>query len=131
MSEPADLKYTEDHEWARLEGGEATVGIADYAQDQLGDIVYVDLPEPGSVVNRGEVFGAVESVKAVADLFSPLSGEILAVNEALADAPEKVNEDPYGAGWMVKLKLAEPGELEGLMDAPAYESYVEQEKGKG
>ncbi len=117
MEFPADLLYTDDDEWLRIEGVEGVVGITDYAQDQLGDIVYIELPTPGSMFQRGQSLGVVESVKAVADLFAPASGEVLVVNEDLADAPELVNESPYERGWMVRFRLEDPEEREGLMDA--------------
>jgi glycine cleavage system H protein len=116
---PAELKYSKDHEWLRLAGAEAEVGITDYAQQQLGDVVYVELPEVGRVVNQGEVFGAIESVKAVSELFSPASGEIVAVNTELSNKPEQVNADPH-ATWIVRLKLRDAGETASLLDADAY-----------
>ena len=123
---PADLKYTKDHEWLKPAGdGTALVGITNYAQDALGDVVFVDLPEVGSSFAEGEEFGTVESVKTVSELNMPAAGEILEVNETLSDHPEAVNEDPYGKGWMVKLKLA--GDLSGLLDAKAYEALVSAE----
>lgn len=111
MSVPEQLKYTKDHEWVRIEGDTATIGVTVHAQEQLGDVVFLELPEVGSTVCIGDSFGTVESVKAVSDLFAPLAGEVTAVNEALADAPETVNSDPYGEGWMIKLKIADPGDL--------------------
>lgn len=117
---PEDVKYTDDHEWAKLDGDVATIGISDYAQDQLGDIVFVELPESGSSFDKGEEFGSVESVKAVSELYMPLGGEIVDVNPELEDAPEQVNNDPYGGGWMVKVKLADPAEFDALMDKEAY-----------
>ena len=119
---PSDLKYTRDHEWLRLEGGQARVGITDYAQKQLGDIVYLELPEVGRTLNQGEVFGTIESVKAVSDVIAPLSGEIVEVNEALGSGPEAINDDPYGEGWMVRIRLSDPSQADGLMDADAYEA---------
>ncbi len=124
---PQDLKYDREHEWVRLDGDVATIGISDFAQDQLGEVVYVDLPTAGDAVNAGESFGEVESVKSVSELFSPVSGEILEVNDALGDAPETVNEDPYGDGWMIKVKLADTSEVAGLMDAAAYEAFLAEE----
>jgi glycine cleavage system H protein len=118
---PTDLRYTKDHEWVRLEGDEATVGITDYAAGQLGDIVFVELPEAGRNLEQFATFGVVESVKAVSDLFAPVSGEVLAGNEALAGSPELVNSDPYGEGWMIRLKVADTVELDGLLDADAYD----------
>lgn len=124
---PKDLKYDREHEWVRLEGDVATIGISDFAQDQLGEVVYVDLPSVGEAVSTGESFGEVESVKSVSELFSPVSGEIVEVNEALEDAPETVNEDCYNAGWMIKVKLEDAGEVEALMDADDYEAYIAEE----
>jgi len=123
---PADLKYTKDHEWLKPAGdGTALVGITHYAQDALGDVVFVDLPEAGATFGQGEEFGTVESVKTVSELNMPAAGEVLEVNASLADHPEAVNEDPYGKGWMVKIKLA--GDLSGLLDAKAYEALVSAE----
>lgn len=126
MNIPNDLRYTEEDEWIRVEGEEATVGITDYAQDSLSDIVYLELPEVGDFFGVGEAFGVVESVKAAADLFMPVSGDIIAINEDLIDTPELVNEDPYGAAWMVKIKMSEPGQLDDLMDAEAYKAFMEE-----
>ncbi|RMB56749.1 glycine cleavage system protein GcvH [Dokdonia sinensis] len=120
MSIPAELKYTKDHEWVRLEGDVATVGITAFAQGELGDIVYVEVETLDETLEKDEVFGTVEAVKTVSDLFLPLSGEIIAFNEALEDAPETVNSDPYGDGWMVKVKISTPSEIEELLDAAAY-----------
>jgi glycine cleavage system H protein len=117
---PEDVKYTDDHEWAKLEGDVATIGISDYAQDQLGDIVFVELPETGSSFDKGEEFGSVESVKAVSELYMPLGGEVVEINPELEDAPEQVNSDPYGGGWMLKVKVADPAEFDALMDKAAY-----------
>lgn len=122
MSFPQDLKYTKTHEWIRLEGGTATVGITDYAQSELGDVVFLELPQPGRVLKQEESFGTIEAVKAVSDIYSPLSGEVIASNGDLAGSPELVNKDCYGAGWMVKLKLSNPAETAGLLDAGAYEN---------
>ena len=119
---PSDLRYTKDHEWVRVDGGEATVGITEYAAGQLGDIVFVELPDSGRSLAQFAAFGVVESVKAVSDLFAPLSGEVTNTNDALAGSPELVNSDPYGAGWMIRLKLAAPGELDELLDATAYDA---------
>jgi glycine cleavage system H protein len=118
---PSDLRYTKEHEWVRVDGGEATVGITDYAAEQLGDIVYVELPEPGGDIEQFATFGVVESVKAVSDLFAPVTGEVVARNEALGDRPELVNGDPYGDGWMVRVRLADADQLAELLDAAAYE----------
>ena len=117
---PDDLRYTEDHEWARQEEERVRCGISDYAQDQLGDIVFVDLPQPGDTLEKGQEFGTVESVKAVAELYMPLSGEILSVNPSLEDSPNLVNESPYTDGWMIEVKPADPGELASLMSSDAY-----------
>lgn len=117
---PEDVKYTDDHEWAKLDGDVATIGISDYAQDQLGDIVFVELPETGSSFDKGEEFGSVESVKAVSELYMPLGGEVIEINPELEDAPEQVNSDPYGGGWMLKVKVADPAEFDALMDKAAY-----------
>ena len=117
---PDDLKYTEDHEWSRLENGEVTIGVCDYAQDQLGDVVFVELPQVGDTFDKGQEFGTVESVKAVSELFIPLGGEVTAVNGSLEDTPELVNSEPYTGGWMVKIKPADVSELDGLMTKDAY-----------
>ena len=124
---PKELKYDREHEWVRVDGDVATIGISHFAQDQLGEVVYVDLPSAGGSVAAGESFGEVESVKSVSELFSPVSGEILEVNNALDDAPETVNADPYGDGWMIKVKLADPAEVDALMDADGYEAYLAEE----
>ena len=119
---PGDLKYTSTHEWVRVSGDTAEIGITKYASDELGDIVFVDLPEVGAPVQAGAVAGSIESVKAVAELASPVSGEVVAVNGVLSDTPETVNEDPYGAGWMAKVKMSSPSDLDRLLDAAAYEA---------
>ncbi len=124
MSVPSDLRYTRDHEWVRLEGDEATVGITQYAADQLGDIVFVELPDAGKALEGSRPFGVVESVKAVSDLFAPLGGEVVATNPALTSDPELVNSDPYGQGWMVRLRVADESELEDLLDAETYDALV-------
>ena len=121
-SYPDDLLYHSEHDWARLEGDEATFGITWYAQDALGEVVYFDLPRVGANVSSGEAYAEVESVKAVSDVYAPLSGEIVEVNEALADEPEAINQDPYGEGWLVRVKLTDPSEKDSLMDAAAYEA---------
>ena len=121
---PKDLRYYEKHEWVRVEGDSAVIGISHFAQDQLGEVVYVDLPSAGTSLSAGDQFGEIESVKSVSELFSPLTGEIVEVNEALSDAPETVNSDPYGEGWMLKVRMADAGELDSLMDAEAYEAFV-------
>ena len=119
MSYPSDLKYTKDHEWVRIEGGQARVGITDYAQKQLGDVVYLELPEVGRTVNQGDVFGTIESVKAVSELYAPVGGEVVEVNTAVAQRPEAVNSDPHST-WMIVLKVANTGEVSGLLDSAAY-----------
>lgn len=121
-----DLLYTDDDEWIRVDGDEATIGVSDYAQDSLSDIVYLELPEIGESFEEGDAFGVVESVKAAADLYMPVSGEIIEVNEALLDEPEAVNEDPYGKAWMVRIKLSDKSQLDALMDADAYRAYCEE-----
>ncbi len=123
-SYPDELKYHREHDWARIEGEHATFGITWYAQDTLGEVVFFDPPEVGKTVASGDPYAEVESVKAVSDVFSPLSGEIVEVNEALGDSPDKVNEDPYGEGWMVKVRLSDPAEVESLMDAAAYQDML-------
>jgi glycine cleavage system H protein len=127
MAYPSDLKYSNDHEWVRIDGDEATIGISDFAQDQLGEVVYVDLPDEGDSVKAGEAFGEIESVKSVSELVSPVSGEIVKVNEALDDAPETVNEDAYGAGWMIVVKMSDEAEADSLMESGAYETFVAEE----
>ena len=124
MNIPTDLKYTKDHEWVRIEGNIATVGITDFAQGELGDIVYVEVETVDETLEREEVFGTVEAVKTVSDLFSPLSGEIIEFNEELESEPEAVNEDPYGAGWMVKIKIENQEEVNDLLDADAYKGII-------
>jgi glycine cleavage system H protein len=119
-SYPDDLKYHAEHDWARVEGEEATFGITWYAQDALGEVVFFDPPETGAQVSKDQAYAEVESVKAVSDVFAPLSGEILEVNQVLADTPEKINEDPYGEGWMVKIRLSDPSEVDSLLDVNAY-----------
>jgi glycine cleavage system H protein len=121
---PDDLRYSQEDEWARLEGDRVTIGVTDFAQQQLGDIVFVELPKVGANIERGEPFGVIESVKAVSDLFAPVSGEVLEVNTALAEQPESVNEDCYREGWMVTVGLADPSEFEALMDGAAYGQHV-------
>jgi glycine cleavage system H protein len=121
---PTDLRYTKDHEWVRLEGSNATVGITEYAANQLGDIVFVELPEVGRKLSQSAVFGVVESVKAVSDLYAPVSGPVVEANAALAGQPELVNSEPYGAGWMLRVTVADSAELEGLLDAAAYDALI-------
>jgi glycine cleavage system H protein len=121
---PTDLRYTKDHEWVRVDGDEATVGITEYASGQLGDIVFVELPDAGRTLEQFATFGVVESVKAVSDLFAPVSGEVLATNEALTGSPELINADPHGGGWMIRVKLAKPEEVDELLDAAAYDELI-------
>ena len=118
------FRYTKEHEWVLVEGDTGTVGITDHAQQELGDIVYVDLPKVGALIEQGKSLGSVESVKAVSEIYSPISGEVLEINTLLADAPEKLNEDPHGAAWLVKMKLGNPGELKDLLSAADYQTYV-------
>ena len=122
---PDGLHYSKDHEWLRVEGETGTVGITDHAQDSLGDVVYVELPKVGDSFGGHESFGSVESVKAVSELFLPVSGEVVEVNESLQDEPEKVNTDPYGDGWMVRIRLADAGQVDGLLSAKEYEDFVQ------
>ncbi len=124
MSVPGDLQYTKSHEWVRVEDGVATVGITDHAQDELGDVVFVELPEQGATLAPGDSFGAVESVKAVSDLYAPVGGEVVEVNSALEDSPEKINEDPYGEGWILKLRISDEADL---LSAADYEKLLEEE----
>ncbi len=125
MNYPTNIKYTSEHEWIRIEGDEAYVGITDYAQDQLGDIVFIDIPSVGETLEQGEVFGTIEVVKTVSDLFLPVAGEVLEQNEALTDNPELVNQDPYGEGWLIKIKPNDVADVEGLLDAAAYQAGLE------
>ena len=131
MKVEKDLLYTKTHEWIRVEGDLATTGITDHAQQELSDIVYVELPEVGDSFQQGEVYATVESVKAAAGVYMPVGGEIIEVNEALMDAPQLVNEDPFGEGWFVKFTIANPAELETLLDAAAYEKFVQEEEEGG
>ncbi len=129
MDFPRDLKYTKEHEWVREEDDNTVVvGITDYAQDSLGDVVYVELPQEGGSVTKNEPFGVVESVKAVSDLYSPVTGTVVEVNDAIIDSPEAINEDPYGDAWMIKVELASPEELGDLLTAEEYQNYIEEEK---
>lgn len=121
------LRYSRTHEWARIEGDVATVGVTDYAQSELGDITYLELPQPGTQVKQGEPMGVIESVKAASDIYSPVSGEVIEANEGVVDAPEKVNQSPYGEAWLVKIRLSDPSEVENLMDAAAYEQFLAEE----
>jgi glycine cleavage system H protein len=125
MTIPADLKYTKEHEWVRIEGDTATFGLTDHAQEALGDIVFVELPEEGRTVDAGDAFAVVESVKAVSDIYAPLAGEVIEGNEALEDTPEKVNEEPYGDGWIAKVKITD-GDTSHLMDADAYSKFLQE-----
>jgi glycine cleavage system H protein len=124
---PEEFRYSKDHEWLRVEGDRGTVGITDYAQKQLGDVVFVELPEVGRALAAGEVFGTVESVKAVSELFSPVAGEVVEVNTALAQKPETINSDPHGAAWMIKVRITDPAGVGELMDAAGYEAFVAAE----
>lgn len=124
MNIPANLKYTEDHEWVKIDGDIAIVGITDFAQSELGDIVFVDIQTEGETIQKGEVFGAIEAVKTVADAFMPLTGEIIEVNADLEASPESVNQDPYGAGWMIKIKHQDSGELDSLLSAEQYQDII-------
>jgi glycine cleavage system H protein len=121
---PAGYRYTKDHEWIKVEGGTATIGITDYAQHELGDVVFVELPQPGTQLTAGQSFGTVESVKAVSEVYCPVAGEVVEANGTLASAPEKINQDPHGAAWLIKIKLSSPAEADSLMDAAAYEAFV-------
>ncbi len=127
MDFPDDLKYTKEHEWCRIQGQRAVIGITDHAQDQLGDIVYVELPDVGDPVKKGEAFGVVESTKAVSELFSPVTGKVVEVNDPLSDAPETINEDPYEEGWMIQVEVSDPGELASLLDAAGYKKFLQEE----
>ena len=122
---PEDLKYSKDHEWVRVDGEECVVGITDFAQGELGEVVYVELPEVGESYEAGDEIGTIESVKAVAEVYAPIGGEVVAVNESLADAPEKVNDDPHGEGWLIRVKASSPDALGELMDASAYREFVD------
>ena len=128
MEFPDDLRYTREHEWARRRDGKVVVGITDFAQDQLGDVVYVELPDVGDQVKKGESFGVVESTKAVSELFAPASGKVVEVNAPLKDAPETINEDPYEEGWMIVIEPSDPKELDSLLDPKAYKAFVEEQE---
>jgi len=130
MEFPENLKYTKEHEWARIEGGVVVVGVTEYAQESLGEIVYVELPEEGSKVSRSEAFGVVESTKAVSDLFAPVSGTVVEVNDTLMDSPELINEDPYEEGWLIRIEISDLGELADLLDAGTYGLFVSEEAQK-
>ncbi|HKE25771.1 MAG TPA: glycine cleavage system protein GcvH [Bryobacteraceae bacterium] len=125
---PEKFKYTKEHEWVLVEGDTGTIGITDHAQQELGDIVYVDLPKPGTKLEKGKSLGSVESVKAVSDIYAPVGGEVSEVNGSLAESPEKLNEDPHGSAWLVKVKLSAPAEVNGLMSAADYQAYIGAEK---
>lgn len=127
MAYPEDLKYTKDHEWTRLNGSRATIGITEFAQEQLGDVVYVELPKVGDSLRKGEAFGVVESTKAVSELFAPVSGKVIEVNGPLVDGPETINEDPYEEGWMIQVELSDPQELAALLDAAGYQKFLQEE----
>jgi glycine cleavage system H protein len=124
MNYPESYRYTKEHEWVSLAGDTATIGITFHAQEELGDIVYVDLPKPGAILEAGKSFGSVESVKAVSDIYAPLTGEVLEANDELASAPEKLNEDPHGAAWLIKIRVASPAEFNNLLSSADYQSYV-------
>jgi glycine cleavage system H protein len=124
MTYPENFKYTKEHEWVLVEGAQGTIGITDHAQNELGDIVFVDLPKVGTTVTRGKTFGSVESVKAVSDIYAPVSGEVVAINESLGTAPETLNADPHGAAWLIKVKLAQPEEINELLAAADYQKYI-------
>ncbi|MBV8833041.1 MAG: glycine cleavage system protein GcvH [Acidobacteriaceae bacterium] len=124
MSYPENFKYTKEHEWVSLDGDHGTIGITDHAQEELGDIVFVDLPKVGTAVTKGQTFGSVESVKAVSDIYSPVTGEVSAINELLQKSPEKLNEDPHGDAWLIQVKLASTSELNDLMSAADYQKYI-------
>ena len=128
MSIPGDLRYGKDHEWVRVEGDQATIGITDYAQNALGDIVFLELPEVGETFAIGDAIGVVESVKAASDIYTPVGGEIAAANEDIIETPEVLNADPYGAAWLVKITLSDPAEVDSLMDAAAYEAYLGEQE---
>jgi glycine cleavage system H protein len=130
MEFPGDVRYTKDHEWLRLEGGEGVVGITDFAQDALGDVVFVELPVVGTVLAQGQTFGVVESNKTVSDLLAPVGGRVVAVNARLRDEPQHVNNDPYGAGWMIRIALSHRPEVDALLDAAAYRAFVASEQAK-
>lgn len=128
MEFPTELRYSQEHEWVAVEDGIATIGVTDYAQDQLGDVVYVELPAVGAQVTKDEAFGVVESVKAVSDIYAPVSGTVTEVNVPLPDSPETINDDPYGDAWMIRVEMSDPGELEDLMTAAEYKKFTEEEK---
>lgn len=125
MNVPSNLKFTKDHEWIKVDGSEALIGITDYAQHELGEIVFVELPATGDAIAKEATFGTVEAVKAVSDLFMPVSGEVIEINALLEDQPEKINDDPYGEGWMIRIQLSHPAELEGLLSSEAYSALIQ------
>ena len=125
---PTDYRYTKEHEWIKVTGATGTIGITDYAQHELGDVVFVELPAAGAKITTGQVFGSVESVKAVSEIFAPVSGEVTEANVALSDTPETLNSDPHGAGWLIKVKLANPAEVSSLMDAAAYQAFISEKE---
>lgn len=127
MNFPEDLKFSKEHEWVRVSGNIATIGVSDYAQDQLGEVVFVELPDEGEEFEKDDAFGVIESVKSVNDIYAPLSGRIIEVNDPVVDSPEIVNEDPYGEGWLVKIEISDPKELSELMSAKDYEAYIKEE----
>jgi glycine cleavage system H protein len=125
---PSDYRYTKEHEWIKVSGDMGTIGITDYAQNELGDVVFVELPAVGAKITAGKILGTIESVKAVSDIYAPVSGEVLETNAALSKTPETVNSDPHGAAWLLKIKLDNPAEVSGLMDAAAYEAFISEKK---
>jgi glycine cleavage system H protein len=125
---PSDYRYTKEHEWIKLTGNTGTIGITDYAQHELGDVVFVELPAPGAKITAGQVFGTVESVKAVSEIFAPVSGEVTEANTALTNAPETLNSDPHGGAWLIKIKLANPADVSSLMDAAAYQAFISEKE---
>jgi glycine cleavage system H protein len=127
---PEELKYTDEHEWAKIEDELVVIGITDYAQDALGEIVYIELPSEGDEITKGDSFGGVESTKSVSDLYAPVSGEVVEVNESLLDSPETINEDPYGDGWLIKVRIHDSDEFDELMDSEQYSSFIEKETEK-
>jgi len=130
MDFPEELRYTKQHEWIRLEGGTATVGVTDYAQEKLGDVVFVEMPETGMSIQKGDAFGVVESVKAASDVYCPVGGEVIEINHALEEHPEYVNQSPYGDGWIIRVKVTDSSAMNDLMDAEQYQAFVEQEESK-
>ena len=128
MDFPEELRYTEEHEWIRDDGGKATVGVTGYAQQRLGDVVFVEMPETGMKINKGEAFGVIESVKAASDIFMPVSGEVIGINLTLEDHPEYINQSPYGNGWIIEIRMSDAAELQELMDHEKYRAFVEQEE---